>query len=312
MRWFYLFIAIIFSNKLTAQFENASLIVMYDSAWEYKNLKLIPVKFDWVGHGNKNAIRNNEEIISLQKAIKEKKVTLKEIYTNDGSDARVLVIKNKSKKTILVSNGEIVLGGKQDRIIAETKLIEPGKEEHYIDVYCAEKGRWDKKAKSFKYLKPTDFDLKKIIDLKKNQAEVWKEIDYRYKSKNKSSKTWSIAELGINNINFDSNYYNFFKKAYAASDSAFSGFIAVTGNRIIGCDLYANADLQELQFFSNLSNYSEVAIETGSKPILNKNAIETFIKPILSDNKTRDAYLLNRGKVFRNKEKIIHISAYGD
>lgn len=312
MRWFYLLVTIVFSNSIIAQFENASLIVMYDSAWEYKNLKLIPVKFDWVGFGNR--VKNNDEQqpLNLRQAIKLKKVTIQEIYNDDGSDARVLVIKNKSKKNILVSNGEIIVGGKQDRIIAETKLIEPGNEEHYIDVYCAEKGRWDKKARSFKYLKPADFELKKIMDLKKNQTEVWKEIDHRYKSQNKSSKTWSIATLDDSYKNVDSNYFHFFKKAYSLSDSAFAGFIAITANRIIGCDLYANADLQELQFLTNLSNYSEVAIEIGSKPIVNKSAIEAFIKPILSDNKTRDAFLLNRGKVFRSKEKIIHISVYGD
>lgn len=312
MRWFYIILSILFSNIVIAQFENASLKVMYDSVWEYKNLQLIPIKFDWIGSGNKMFSKTSFNAINLQQAIKEKKISVSEIYTDEGSDARVVVVKNKSKENILINNGDIIMGGKQDRIIAETKLIKPGKEEHYLDVYCGEKGRWDKRAKKFKYYKQADYRLKKTVDLQKNQNEIWKEIDKKFKSKNKHSKSWSVAELEENFINADSNYLHYFINEFKKSDSAFSGFIAITGNRIIGCDLYANADLQMLQFFSNVSSYTHEAIETGNKPNVSKSAIEQFIRPILSDYKTRDAFLQNRGKVFKTDDKIIHISVYGN
>jgi hypothetical protein len=303
------FIGMICVLQVKAQFD-FPLEVVYDSAWTYKNLKLIPVRFT----GGKGIASQQpaSKFITLPDAMRQKKVSVKEIITDEGSDRSVLVMKNFSKNNIVVNRGDVVEGGKQDRIIAETTIIPPGKEKQYVNVYCVEKGRWDKKPKNFRYYAPADRKLKKILDVKRTQHEIWKAIDERYKEIGLKNDTWAYKNVSKASAPVDTGYIRFFTRKFIESDRNFSGFIAVTDNTIIGCNLYANADLQDIQFAANLAEYVEVAVAQGSEPVIKDSKVQEFIRPILSDEKTRNKFLEERGRVFRQQGKIIHIVAYGD
>lgn len=149
---------IVISTK--AQLVFPDVYVQYDSVWTYKNLQLIPIKF--IG----NAVTENrklfpQNIITLQQAMQSNKVAVKEIKFEKGADVSVLVIKNNSGKNILLNAGELIAGGKQDRVVAETKIIQSQTDEQYITVFCVEKGRWDDKPKPFVYGGSADINLRK-------------------------------------------------------------------------------------------------------------------------------------------------------
>ena len=60
-----------------------------------------------------------------------------------GSDeVNRLVLVNRGKKPLLLIAGELVSGGKQDRIIAKDRIVAPGGEPLPLDVFCVEHGRW--------------------------------------------------------------------------------------------------------------------------------------------------------------------------
>jgi hypothetical protein len=58
-------------------------------------------------------------------------------------DAEVnqLKVHNVGPKPILLLSGELLLGGKQDRVVAKDTIVPPGKEIP-VPVYCVEPGRW--------------------------------------------------------------------------------------------------------------------------------------------------------------------------
>jgi hypothetical protein len=302
------FIGMICILQVKAQFD-FPLEVLYDSAWTYKNLKLIPVRFT----GDKGTAQQPpSKFITLPEAMMQKKVSVKEIITDEGSDRSVLVMKNFSDNNIVVNRGDVVAGGKQDRVIAETTVIPPGKDKQYVNVYCVEKGRWDKKPKNFQYYAPADRKLKKVMDVKRTQHEIWKAIDERYKEAGLKSDTWAYKTVSKASTPVDTGYIKFFTKKFIESDRNFAGFIAVTNNNIIECNLYASTDMQSVQFAVNLAGYVEPAVSQGSPPVISNAKVHDFIRPILSDEKTRNKFLENRGRVFRQQGKIIHIVAYGD
>ncbi len=117
MKWVGFVLCIVCTLNVHAQFD-WPVKVEYDSVWTYKNLKLIPVRF--VGDpGQRNAIRYpKEKFLSLHDAMKQNKVSVKENVTAEGSDRSVIVVKNLSKDSILINRGDVVSGGKQDRMIA--------------------------------------------------------------------------------------------------------------------------------------------------------------------------------------------------
>ncbi len=294
-----------------AQQDFPYVFVEYDSAWTFQNLKLIPIRFKGDGKGVRVDEFNN--LITLSQAMQSSRFSLTEVKKGDGADVNVLQIKNRTRNSVIIHTGELISGGKQDRIAAETIVIPASKDEQFINVFCVEKGRWDKKASRFLYDGAGDAELRKIVDTKRQQHEVWKAINELYKKQELESVTWTYRN--VNNAKrrvADTAYYHYFNKRFALSDSSYAGFIAITGNRIIVCDLYCHEVLTQIHFSNLLSGYVRAAVENGDKPSLPALAIEEFMTPILSDNKTRDAFLEKYGRAFKHQGRIIHISAYGD
>jgi hypothetical protein len=288
--------------------------VMYDSAeaWTFENLQLIPVRF--VGDGGSKGFLPFDNVSSLQKAIRDKKIRINELKGSGNADVRVLEMKNTSKEAIVLQSGEILVGGKQDRIVAQTMIIPPDKQKYYVNVYCVEKGRWDRRAKSFDYLRSADMGLRRATDVQRKQHLIWESIDNQFKQSGKNSPTSAYKDLLRNQkfLDLDSQYVKFFSDKLSKTDSNFAGFVAITGGQIIGTDLYSTKEMAMEAFQNTLRSYSATAIIVGDPPEVKKEQVVNFMTPILSDNKTRNEFLKTRGRVYMYQGKIIHIVAYGD
>ncbi len=59
-----------------------------------------------------------------------------------GPSVNQLVLINHSKRPLLLLAGELVSGGKQDRIIAKDRIVAPFGDPLPLDVFCVEHGRW--------------------------------------------------------------------------------------------------------------------------------------------------------------------------
>src|SRR5271156_6778492 len=53
-----------------------------------------------------------------------------------------LVLINNSKRPLLLLAGEIVTGGKQDRVIGKDRIVPPESDPVDLSVFCVEPGRW--------------------------------------------------------------------------------------------------------------------------------------------------------------------------
>jgi hypothetical protein len=59
-----------------------------------------------------------------------------------GSQVNQLVLVNRGKRPLLLLAGEVVSGGKQDRIIGKDRIVPVGAPPLPLDVFCVEHGRW--------------------------------------------------------------------------------------------------------------------------------------------------------------------------
>jgi hypothetical protein len=298
---------------VNAQLVYSNLFVQYDSAqaWTFKKLQLIPIKFKG-NAGNKLADNISKDILSFSEALKTKKITVKEVNYNNGADVNMLVIKNHSKKNILVNSGEILSGGKQDRVIGKTMIIPPTKEETYLPVYCVEKGRWDKKAKPFLHAGNADMALRKKIDLNKRQAEIWKKIEEQFASRNKKSDTYAYLQLYKNASAEDSAYVNFFMNKFRRSDSAYAGFAIVIGNRIIGCELFCSQYYTTAFYKEMITSYIHSVSPFDEEPNVKYIQLKEFLDPLLQTEESQKSFLKTHGKADKYGNKTIHLIAYGD
>ena len=69
-------------------------------------------------------------------------------YTG-GSQVNQLVLVNRGKRPLLLLAGEVVSGGKQDRIIGKDRIVPIGSAPLPLDVFCVEHGRWTGDSMSF-------------------------------------------------------------------------------------------------------------------------------------------------------------------
>jgi hypothetical protein len=60
----------------------------------------------------------------------------------DSAEVNRLVLINNSKRPLLLLAGEIVAGGKQDRVIAKDRIIPAESDPVDLSVFCVEPGRW--------------------------------------------------------------------------------------------------------------------------------------------------------------------------
>jgi hypothetical protein len=66
-----------------------------------------------------------------------------------GDEVNTLVLVNNSDKPLLLLAGEIVTGGKQDRVIAKDRIVPAGSEPIDLGVFCIEPGRWTTSSSTF-------------------------------------------------------------------------------------------------------------------------------------------------------------------
>src|SRR5215467_5447359 len=100
---------------------------------------------------------NTEEFLTLDEGLRSGDVVVTESGVirpmvrrpnmrpyNPGGGAEVnrLVLVNNSKRPLLLLAGEIVTGGKQDRVIGKDRLVPAESDPVDLSVFCVEPGRW--------------------------------------------------------------------------------------------------------------------------------------------------------------------------
>ncbi len=90
-----------------------------------------------------------------------------------GPSVNQLVLVNRGKQPLLLLAGELVSGGKQDRIIAKDRIVPPGADPLPLDVFCVEHGRWSSGAQFSAAKTIVHPSVREQAALKKSQTDVW-------------------------------------------------------------------------------------------------------------------------------------------
>lgn len=106
-------------------------------------------------------------------------------FQSGGSQVNQLVLVNRGKRPIILLAGEIVSGGKQDRIVGKDRIVPVGGEPLPLDVFCVEHGRWTEVSANFAsagiMVHPS---VRERAAVEQNQQEVWSAVDIGTTSSN--------------------------------------------------------------------------------------------------------------------------------
>jgi hypothetical protein len=121
------------------------------------------------------------EYLSLDDAMAQKLCTANEI-----GGVHRLAIHSTAKLPIFAMAGDLLLGGHQDRVLAESLVIAPGENVH-VPVFCVEAGRYSPsqrdgaRALGGRFYKETskgqvDLNVKRAVLVSRDQRAVWEQV----------------------------------------------------------------------------------------------------------------------------------------
>jgi hypothetical protein len=95
-----------------------------------------------------------------------------------GAEVNRLVLVNGSDRPLILLAGEIVTGGKQDRVVAKDRIIPPKSDPIDLDVFCVEPHRWVETSDRFGTVggvlaQPS---VRRKAMAEKNQQAVWDQV----------------------------------------------------------------------------------------------------------------------------------------
>lgn len=325
-----------------AQYNSDNLKIREAVSFTYKNLRLYPV------FANQVFLDEHKDIskyTSLQKAVTEKKITVTEtgsaananavnnnvVHHNAGNQATVnrssgggsgtvntLFIENTSNDTIMIMAGEVVKGGKQDRVLAQDMVLLPHSGRKDISVFCVEHGRWQYSEESQKannafygYSKVSTMIVRKAAVVEKDQQKVWKNVAEVTAKNSASSNSGTYTALDTSRkYNEELKAYLDFFNSKIKSEGNVIGMVACTGNKVIGCDMFATPDMFK-QYFDNLmSSYSTEAISNGSAATAGYQTVQTYLDKILLDESKQESEVEKNGTILKSRGKKLHMATF--
>ena len=201
-----------------------------------------------------------------------------------GAQVNQLVLVNNSRRPLVLLAGEIVTGGKQDRVIGADRIIPAESDPIDLGVFCVEPGRWTGSTMQFGTAgPPAPMALPSVRNkamAAKNQQQVWAEVGRAREqaavaapaAANGLSQTTSLAQVMDNDEvkrKLDSvanpiqhNYSSVIRQL--RNQNAVGVVVAVSG-RIVWADLFASTDLLEKYWPKLVRSYAAEAVITRAK-----------------------------------------------
>ena len=222
---------------------------------------------------------------------------------NDGAQVNRLVLVNNSKRPLLLLAGEIVTGGKQDRVIGKDRIVPTESDPVDLSVFCVEPGRWVATSEHFgasgpMYGKtvggpvpaPMTMMAQPSVRAKamgdKNQGEVWDEVKKQREAvsievaaaapsaSRDLASTSSYARLMENEevkkqvdavaTPIEQNYHSLIRQLH---DRNAVGVVVAVNGRIIWADVFASTDLLEKYWPKLVRSYASEAVVTRAKEV---------------------------------------------
>jgi hypothetical protein len=311
MKHIIIFLLIVTSFGLQAQYNHTNLKLDPDPSqpkYKFENLQLYPIRAttDFVEHHG-----NLGTYLTLEEALEQNEVRITEVASGN---VNTLYVENNSSDTVMILSGEVIQGGKQDRMIAQDVILYPKSEKREVAVFCVEHGRWqaEKGEMSFnKYYTISSNEVRKAGAVNKNQQEVWDKVSETTTKNGAGSSTQTLTALkNSEDFNKELKRYSDHFSQIVREETDVIGVVAVSGNVILGCDMFANHRLLT-QHYSNLINsYAAEAITSGKTVTISYEKVKQYLDDIIADERTQEKEVERKGTILKDQDKKLHISIF--
>ena len=230
-----------------------------------------------------------------------------------GAEVNQLVLVNNSKRPLLLLAGEIVTGGKQDRVIGKDRIVPAESDPIDLSVFCVEPGRWvaanGKNEFSAGRVQGSVFaspGVRASAMAAKNQQEVWDDVE-----KSKTALAMSMPAPAAAEVNSTTSYArvmdnkevqrkvdavaepvqrNYESVIRQLRDKNAVGVVVAVNGEIVWADLFASTQLLQKYWPKLVRSYATEAVVTRAKggEISFKDALK-FLDDLQGRHETADS-----------------------
>jgi hypothetical protein len=131
----------------------------------HEGLAIFPIRLS-------TPVKPKGDVLTLREALAIGVISVRE--QGEGNVPELTVI-NTGSKAVLLAVGDVIQGGRQDRVIVSDALIPPTKQSITVAVNCVESGRWSPGAQgiAFSYGGRGESALKKVLEVDRSQQSTW-------------------------------------------------------------------------------------------------------------------------------------------
>ena len=201
------------------------------------------------------------------------------MYEHRTAEVNTLVLVNNSKRPLLLLAGEIVTGGKQDRVIGKDRIVPPESEPIDLGVFCVEPGRWVARSSNFGGFSNMAQPSVRINAMaNQNQQMVWDSVN---ESKAKVAQNVPAAAPAVNGTTsyatamggqvlreqvdkiaapIERDYRNVLREL---RDKNAVGVVVAVNGEILWADIFASNDLLDRYWEKLVRSYATEALTQG-------------------------------------------------
>jgi hypothetical protein len=252
--------------------------LVFGAPIRYQNLSIVPVGTTREGPFQRYTL--------LEEGLKARTLAVREMRGNSG-DAQVsaVQVRNRGNEPVYLLGGEMILGGKQDRIISQDTVVSPNRRWTRVAVFCVEQGRWQGQRMAFSSGRALAHVGLQKAAMSGSQSRVWAEVARKNLRHGTQSRT-STYKRTIQNARLRARIAPYRReiKSKLPGNMKLAGLVFAINGKIRVADLFGNPLLMAKLNDKLLSSYILEAL--GQK--VDRNA------PVVSAGKAR--YFLNKAR----------------
>jgi len=273
-----------------------------------EKLKLIPI----VGNATyKQAYKDMGKYVPMNKALQDGRLKIKE--QEGGATVNTLQATNASKDTIYLMQGEVVVGGKQDRMLAQDVIVAPGATIN-IGAFCVEHGRWQAGSTGHEFkgtIGVVGQQARKAAAVEKEQTRVWEEVAKDIKKNEAQTSSGSYAHL-MNDKEFQADRQRYREKLLGlpASAAGIVGVIAVSGDKVVGLDVFATQELFAQAYPQLVDAYIAEALNNGKPVTMTDAQVRAYFTGLFNDERQLEEKSKGKGYLFKSSGRKYRLSMF--
>ena len=200
----------------------------------FQNLSLVPVGTTRKGPFKKYTV--------LEEGLKDKTLQVRELNGSSGeAQVSAVEVRNRGNNPVYLLGGEMILGGKQDRIIQQDTVVSNNGKWTKVSVFCVEQGRWRGQNMQFSAGKAVAHLRLQKANMSGSQSRVWAEVA-RKNVKHGTQNSTSTYRRTIQNGKVRAKISPYRKKLVGMlpQNTQLAGVVFAINGKIQVADLFGN------------------------------------------------------------------------